>query len=515
MSEPEGHEAKVSAASVERHRPAASYNLHGSLTGTGRQGAQHVIRVSLVIIACLIMAWRFTHRQTDDALISHFSHASKKQATYVRGVVEDEPSSGDDSVKFTLRVLCMSDKEADCQSVKNTGADSLWNNGNDENHLLLVKSHDQKISYGDEVFLLGQVKKPEIIKGDDGRIFDYPAYLSKDGIFYTFDAGWAEVKNHDYGYRLLKLLYRFKQKFVEQLNMMLPSPHSFLAGGLIISGKGSLSPDLQLEFQKVGLIHIVVLSGFNVTIVGESVMRLLAFLPRVISVSFGAVSIVLFSLMVGGGSTVLRSMIMSLIGLYARLTDRKNGALVSLTVTAFIMLMINPMILLYDPSFQMSFAATLGLILLSEPYEIILRRLAGKHRVQGGLLSLVASTLSTQTFTVPLIMRFSGIVSVVALPVNIIILPVIPLTMLLVFLTASISFMSVLAATPFAFVSWLFLCYELLVVRVASSLSFAALMMKPVDWPEALVMYALIIVFVFWIRSVTLDRSRKHEEEAL
>ena len=435
----------------------------------------------LLILILVVISVRYWNRNVDD---SYFSNLRMKGTYSVLGEIVSEPDERSDSTRFILKVFCISRKDCD---TKNEGE-----------HLLLVKTDYSLITYGDEVRLVGMIDKPGVIVSPDGSEFDYGSYLSKDDIFYIFNAQRIEVLSHHHGNYILEKLYEFKQKFLQNLRTLLPSPHSFLAGGLVISGKGSLSKELQLEFQKVGLIHIVVLSGFNVSIVGVAIMSLLYFIPLLPRAIIGAISIVLFSLMVGGGSTVVRSMIMSLIGLYTKVTDRTNDALTSLIFAGLLMLVLNPKILFQDPSFQMSFAATLGLILLSEPYEILMRRLTYVSHVPNEIVSLICATLATQTFTFPLILKFSGIVSIVGLPVNIIVLPVIPLTMLTVFLTAMFSFISNLLALPFMFVSWILLSYELLVVHLGASLPYSALMLTPLTWKKVLPLY--VVVFVFTIK---------------
>jgi competence protein ComEC len=437
-----------------------------------------------LILILSVISIRYWFRSSDDA---YFSNLKMKGTYSVLGKIISEPDERSDSTRFTLQVSCISKTECNAQS--------------DDEHLLLVKTDYSLIKYGDEVRLTGMIDKPGVIMSLDGSEFDYGSYLSKDDIFYIFTAKDIEVISHHHGSFILEKLYEFKQEFLQNLRSLLPSPHSFLAGGLVISGKGSLSKELQLEFQKVGLIHIVVLSGFNISIIGATIMSVLYFVPILPRVTLGAISIVLFSLMVGGGSTVMRSMIMSLIGLFTKATDRKNNALTSLIFAGLIMLVINPKILFQDPSFQMSFAATLGLILLSDPYEVLMRCLRCVTYVPKEIVSLVCATLATQTFTLPLILKFSGIISIVGLPVNIIILPAIPLTMLFVFLTAMFSFISSLLAAPFMFVSWILLSYELYIVHLGSSLSFSALILTPLTWKKVLPLYVLIIIFTMKLRN--------------
>ena len=139
----------------------------------------------------------------------------------------------------------------------------------------------------------------------------------------------------------------------------------FVTGQLATDNSGDL---LQL-FRIVGLIHIVVLSGYNMTVVADGVARLFRFLSLRSRTVVGTVLIILFSLMVGGGATVIRAAIMTILALIARTLGRVADAGRLLFIAGIIMLLENPRILLGDPSFQLSFLATLGLIYLSPLVE--------------------------------------------------------------------------------------------------------------------------------------------------
>src|SRR5690606_20159485 len=120
---------------------------------------------------------------------------------------------------------------------------------------------------------------------------------------------------------------------------------------------------------KTGIIHIVVLSGYNIIIIAEVIQRALRFLPSRVRLIVSASSIALFVVLVGASATVVRASIMAVTALVARSTGREALGLQMLFFAGIVMLISNPSLLLYDPSFQLSFIATLGLILLSKPLE--------------------------------------------------------------------------------------------------------------------------------------------------
>ena len=365
-------------------------------------------------------------------------------------------------------------------------------------------------TYGDHIKFIAKLSKPKLIEGKDGRDFDYEYFLQKDDIFYLADIEQVETVATNQANPLTRFLYKVKKNFMENIEDILPAPYAFLATGLVISGKGSLDKELQEQFQKVGLIHIVVLSGSNVSIIGEAISKCFSFLPKLWGGIFGSIGIILFGMMTGGGATVYRSVIMSIIGIYTRLSGRTNSGFISLMVAGACMLIHNPKLLLHDPSFQLSFIATLGLIFLASPIEEFLKRTNTK--IPSSLISLISTCIATQIFTLPFIIRFSGVISLVALPTNTAVLPLIPFTMLFVFLTGAVSFISPIIAYLPAFVSYVFLKIELLIVVYFASLPFSAITVPNISTPIFVILYFFIFLLVI-IATSNNEKTKKQMDD--
>lgn len=325
--------------------------------------------------------------------------------------------------------------------------------------------------YGEKIKVIGKLSSPRNFASNGGRTFDYIDYLGKDGIFYEFKKAQVEALEKANALSISAILFSLKQHFIMNLKKVLGEPHAALASGLVVGEKAALGNDLIDDFRRAGLIHIVVLSGYNITIIAASIRRILSFLPRTTGIILGGIGIVLFGILVGGGATVVRSCIMALIALFAELLRKDYAVGRALFIAGALMLIQNPLILLYDPSFQLSFMATLGLILLSSPLEEKLGFITEKAGIRG----LVASTFATQIFVSPLIFYMMGQLSIVGIFVNIIVLPFIPLTMLLVFFAGFFGFFSHALSQIAGWGSHILLSYELFMVRFFAHLPFAAL----------------------------------------
>lgn len=352
-----------------------------------------------------------------------------------------------------------------------------------------------RISFGESVEFAGSLSAPFNFRSESGREFNYQGFLAKDGIFF-------EIKSADI--RLISdarlsprsALLGLKRRFVDALERALGEPHAALAAGLVVGEKSALGKDLLDDFRRVGLIHIVVLSGYNITIVADALRRILLFLPRAWGIAAGAAGIGLFGILVGGGATVVRSCLMAGVALSADLIRRDYDVSRALIVAGLAMLIQNPLILLYDPSFQLSFLATLALILLAEPFERLLPFMPERFGIRG----IVASTLATQVFVSPYILYMMGQISIIGMVVNILVLPFIPLTMLAVFATGAVGCLPGVVghslSQPIGWVAHGLLSYELSLVETFARVPLAAIEVPKFSGWIVIVAYAALALVV-------------------
>jgi competence protein ComEC len=355
--------------------------------------------------------------------------------------------------------------------------------------MLVTVASGLDFAYGDEVYISGVLEKPENFITDTGKEFDYINYLAKDGIFYLINYAKVEVVSTSNGNPVKRALFAFKEKFLEKINYAILGNESLLMGGLILGEKASFSQELRQKFIDTGTIHIIALSGYNITIVAEWFMKLFVFLPQTFAIGAGIFSIFLFVLMTGASSTGVRAGIMAVLALVARATGRTYDIGRALLLAATIMIIINPMILLYDVSFQLSFIATIAVIYLSPRLE--------KHFMwvtkRFGLRDIICVTFSAYLFVLPFILYKMGNLSIVALPANILILLFIPITMLFGFITGFVGLFFPFLSLFFGFISSLLLSYELGVINFLSSLPFASLSIS--NFPLLLT----ILIYIYFI----------------
>jgi len=337
--------------------------------------------------------------------------------------------------------------------------------------ILVYTDRHGSYAYGDHVTVSGEVRAPTAFATEFGRTFDYPGYLRARGVQYVMSFATITVTDSGGGNPVISRLLGVKHAFMRQLERVMPEPQVGLGEGLLLGVKQALGDELERIFRQTGIIHIVVLSGYNIALVVIFVRYLLSFLfPYRLQLVVGVLAIVAFALMVGLSATVVRASLMASFILFAKFIGRTYAVIRGLFVAGVIMLLVNPYLLVYDVGFQLSFVATLGLILLAPQLE---RWFLWVPTI-AGIREVLLATLSTQLFVLPILLYQIGEFSVVSVLVNVLVLPMVPVAMLLTLATGLMGALSVTAALALTYPTSWSLSYIIEVARWFAALPFAA-----------------------------------------
>jgi len=331
----------------------------------------------------------------------------------------------------------------------------------DLGRLLVVFRPYPQYKYGDMLEVKGKIEEPE-----NTPDFDVKKYLAKDKIY--SEMIFPEIKKVDAGKSgVLPALFWIREKFETSLKNILPEPQASLADGMLLGREGVLPQDIIGAFRNTSTIHILVLSGYNITIVGNSLLAFFGFfLPQVFAWSVSVFGILAFTLMTGAEPAAVRAAIMALIGLLALRTGRKALPALSLLWAAFFMILINPMYLRFDRGFQLSFMATLGLILFSGFFQ---KKFWFAPKFLG-VREAAAASASAQLFVLPLLISWGNTVSIFSLPANILVVTAVPAVMLFGFLGALGGLIFPAIGQILAGPAYLFITYQLFIVKFLAGL---------------------------------------------
>lgn len=364
---------------------------------------------------------------------------------------------------------------------------------NQESNILAVISKDIEVSYGDMVRVTGTLETPVNFLTITGREFNYERYLANQDIYFIIKNADIEILSSGHGSQIQSLLYKLRDSFMKNIGEVIATPESDLADGLILGSRGGFDNRIRNEFVSTGTIHIIALSGYNVTIVAEGAMKVLGLVfTQTFGIMFGVIVIILFILLAGASSTAIRAGIMAVIALFARMTGRTYDAGRALLIAALIMIACDPRVLT-DISFQLSFIATFGVLFITPKVINWVRFLP----INFGFRELVATTIAATITVLPILLYSTGILSLVSLPTNILILPLIPLTMFASFVVGMLGYISPLIAFPFAYITHLLLFYILSIIHFFSSLTFASITITSFPLIMTIISYVLILLWVF------------------
>jgi competence protein ComEC len=257
---------------------------------------------------------------------------------------------------------------------------------------------------------------------------------------------------------------KFSRGFSTGMQNALPEPQASFALGLLVGARSNLPQDVITQLTMVGLVHIVAVSGYNLTILVRAAQRLKInskYQKTVLSLALVGG----FLLMTGFSASIVRAAIVSILGLWAWYYGRRLRPLLLIGFAAALTAYANPFYLWSDLGWYLSFLAFFGVLIIGPLITGVL------FKKPPQLLTIVLiETLSAEIMTFPLIMLTFGQMSLIALLANLLIVPLVPLAMLLSAGAAGAGMLLPAFAGWFAWPARLLLTYMLDFVRLLSDI---------------------------------------------
>ncbi|MBI2165371.1 MAG: DNA internalization-related competence protein ComEC/Rec2 [Chloroflexi bacterium] len=327
---------------------------------------------------------------------------------------------------------------------------------------------------GDQVRLQGVIEEPPAFAD-----FDYRDFLLRQGIYGIMWYPEAKVLSEGRPFLLLRWLDELRYRLGHSLVRALPEPHASLSQALLLGLRRGLPTDLRQQFIETGTSHLLAISGLHVGV-------LLGVLLAATRALFGGrrrflliplVGLWSYAFLAGLAPPVMRASIMGSMLLLATLLGRQTRALPPLALAAALMAGLSPA-LLHDVSFQLSFAAMAGLVLVGQPMEEWWDRRASSWAPSDGwrgrTLRLVSSSLvaglAATIGTLPLIAFYFHRVSLVSIPATLLALPVLALSLIAGAMTAFLGLIHSSVALLPAWTTWAALSYMTGVIGAFSRL---------------------------------------------
>lgn len=285
-----------------------------------------------------------------------------------------------------------------------------------------------------------------------------------------------------------------RDAFAAAVRIVMPEPEASLGLGFVVGQKSALPDDLVEQLKIVGLTHIVVASGYNLTILVRFARRLLARRSRYLALVGSSAFVAVFVACSGLSPSMNRAAIVTGLSLLAWYYGRQFHPIQLIVYVASVSAFLYPVYLWSDLGWLLSFAAFVGVLVVA---PIVSRLVFPRHAELPALGQLVIETFSAEMMTLPIIMVYFGYIPVLALLANVLVAPVIPFAMATTFVAGLVGLMApglALLAAPASIV----IAYVIAIVEYFSSLSWAQVAFSAAPL-LAVVWYGLLGVWLFLV----------------
>ncbi len=421
----------------------------------------------------------------------------------VAGVIDDYPDRRDTFVNLRVRAerLILHESAVSADPVPIAG-------------IALVRGDRlTDYRYGDRLEVTGQLQSPP-----EFATFNYRDYLAGRGVYSIIDRPRIERLARDQGSSLFAAIFALKDRARDTIAAILPEPQASLLTGILLGDESGIPQSVKDDFRVTGTSHVIAISGYNfavlISLVSVPAIRLFgrkrAF-PILLLVVFA------YTVLVGANAAVVRAAIMGGLTLLATYFGRQAAALNSLFIAAILMTLLDPFTL-GDVGFQLSFAATLGLVLYTRPLQSaaergLLRLFSAEtaKKIVGALSDAVIVTLAAQITTLPLLIVTFRQVSILTLLVNSLVLPAQPGVMLFGALALLAGMLWLPLGQIIGWAAWLFLTWTIQVIHLFALVPGVAIELGYVD-PLWGVVYVLVLAaLTFWFSRSTEQRKELKE----
>lgn len=330
--------------------------------------------------------------------------------------------------------------------------------------------------YGDVLSVKGLLEEP--FETED---FSYKKYLERYEVYTVMKNPTVRWIGSEWNNPFYKSVFLVKEEVQKRINRLFAEPYASFESGLLLGARKGIPDEILEAFNTTGLTHIIAISGYNISLVIILVGAVFSGLSRKKRVVLSVLFIVFFVILVGMSAAVVRAAIMGSIGLAAVYFGRSTRVTLTLLMSALLMNLWNPKILPLDIGFQLSFAATCGIVYVSPKiekwftWEFKFWRLKFCVPEFCGIREGLQMTIAAQISTLPIILFHFGRLSLVSPLANILVTPFIPLSMASGAVAFLLSLFSEFLGKIAAGITWIFLEIMIRITLLCASIPFASI----------------------------------------
>ena len=415
------------------------------------------------------------------------SFYNEKDNVHLKGMIKRDPEPGDRNTRLQVDITSISVNDK-WMSISGTA-------------LVFVPVYSD-YNYGDLLLIEGSPETPPQLED-----FDYETYLARKGIYSSIYYPKITVLDTGTGIKPMEWIYSFRNNMARVIDQTIPEPHASLTKGILLGMRSTIPSSTRDEFSYTGTAHLLAISGLHLTIIAGILVSLgIRIFGRkgYVYVWMTIAAIWLYAVLTGMNPPVLRSVQMISLFLAAELFGRQRSSIIALFFAAALMSAFNPH-LLWNPSFQLSFTAMVGLVFIFPLLQSLSRKAtisrSGENGILSGITTAIADSFGVSFSAIaavwPLIAYYFGTISPVAPVATFFTLPALPGVIVTGFLTGVTGLIFLPAAQVIAWTGWIFTSYVLLVVKVFTFIP--AIENQSIEILPIIIYYAVLILIIRFI----------------
>jgi competence protein ComEC len=441
----------------------------------------------ILFISFLLGAWWYQFRQPNIDAFHVAFYNDRSYEILVTGTLAEPPDYRDKYTNLQLKVEAVDSGSGDMPV---------------QGFVLVRVPALATYEYGQRLRVRGSLKTPP-----EDEEFSYRDYLARQNIHAYMSIANVTLLPGNGGNPFFVQTYKLKEKLLENTYRLYHDPEASLLAGILFGVDTGLTRKLQDAFKNTGTSHIIAISGFNIAIIAGIFFSIFKnMFGEKLGAAFAITGIIFYTLLVGADAAVVRAAIMGSLSLLARQLGRRNDGLNMLAAVAFFMSIINPLVL-WDVGFQLSFFATLGLIIYAEPFSNFTSNLISKISKQDTSMFAkiinenVVLTFAAQLTTIPIMAYQFKRISLISFIANPFILPAQPAVMIAGGLAVFTSLVIFPMGQLIAWFAWPFAAYTIRIVELFDRVPHASIYLGDSSiWIVLAIYIALFSVTFNWSR---------------
>jgi len=405
----------------------------------------------------------------------------------IRGYIDSAPEIKGSTIRYVLKTEEIRLKEDSNQEKKIRGK-----------ILLSVQKSDEVplFEYGREIKISGKISIPKGRTNPGG--FDYRKYLNHSGISATVFVVGRNIypQKNVKGNIFVKAVLSIRERIVNVINQSLPPQQAGLLSGMLIGYREGLSEEVEEAFSNSGLTHLLAVSGANVAFIMLPlvfIFKKLRFRQNIYNIIIIGI-LLLFTFITGFEPSVLRAVIMAIVILVGQILKRETDIFTSIAFAAILLLLLNPGNL-FNIGFQLSFAATISLVL----FYTNLKNMLNFGFLPEFITDVLASTLAAQIGVLPITVFYFNKISLISVLSNLIVAPVVEFITIMGSLMAVLGQIHIIFSVLIGYCNNALLSFVLFVTKTTAELPYSVI---TVSTPSVVlvIIYYIFILFLFWYK---------------